>query len=100
MAKSKLPLEERIFIPRRFPEVIVLGDGEAIAGPFCVNCGNQQSIHRETDDACPVRRLHPLFPKGQREECNCTPVRNIQGTWVHHTECATIRYGWNGTVVV
>jgi hypothetical protein len=100
MAKSKLPLEQRIFVARRMPTVIIVGDGEPIAGPFCVNCGNPSSFHRDHDDACPVRRLHPLMPKGAREECNCTPRRNIHGTWVHDTECATIRYGFNGTPVV
>lgn len=99
MAKSRLPLEERIFVPRKFPEVIILGDGEPIAGPFCVNCGNQQLVHRQTDDACPVRRLHPLLPKGAREECNCTQRRGLDGGWVHDPDCNTIRYGFNGTVV-
>jgi hypothetical protein len=97
MAKSRLPLEERIFVPRPLPQVIVLGDGEAIMGPFCVNCGNQQTIHRGSDDACPVRRLHPLLPVGQREKCTCNPVLTTTG-FRHHPDCDKLRYGFNGTV--
>lgn len=91
MARSELPLPDRIFVPRKAPLVIILGDGESIAGPFCVNCGNPASIHRPSDDACPVRRLHPLMPKGERERCTCqrTP---------HLSTCAQIKYGYNGTV--
>jgi hypothetical protein len=97
MPKSRLPLEQRIFVPRRLPEVIVLGDGEAITGPFCANCGNPSSYHRDHDDACPVRRLHPLLPRGEREKCTCTgPARMIIG---HHPDCDAVRYGFNGTVV-
>jgi hypothetical protein len=98
VGKSLLPLEERIFIARALPEVIVLGDGEAIAGPFCVNCGNPASVHRPTDAACPVRRLHPGFPAGQRETCSCKPT-HIGGRTQHHLDCNAIRYGYNGTVV-
>ena len=97
MAKSKLPLEQRIFIARKTPEVIILGDGQILTGPFCVNCGNQQSIHRQTDLACPVRRLHPLLPMGQRETCNCASPGS--GRLRRHTlECNVTRYGFNGTV--
>jgi hypothetical protein len=98
VARSRLPLEERIFVPRSLPEVIVFGDGEAVAGPFCVNCGNPKSVHRDTDDACPVRRLHPLFPQGQRETCSCKPT-HIGGRLQHHLDCSAVLYGYNGTVV-
>jgi hypothetical protein len=94
MAKSKLPLEERIFIPRKTPEVIILGDGEVLTGPFCVNCGNQLSIHRATDLACPVRRLHPLLPKGEREVCTCGSGRRTQ----HAVDCNLTLYSYNGTM--
>jgi hypothetical protein len=98
MGKSKLPLEQRIFIPRKSPTVIILGDGESVAGPFCVNCGNPATFHRDHDDACPVRRLHPLLPMGERERCNCP--RNLaelspQGR--HAPECNRRRHGYNGT---
>jgi hypothetical protein len=94
MAKSLLPLEERIFIARKSPLVIVLDDGQTLVGPFCVNCGNTKFIHRDTDDACPVRRLHPLLPPGQREECSCGSGSRIE----HQPTCNRIRYGFNGTI--
>jgi hypothetical protein len=101
MGKSELPLPDRIFVPRKTPTVIILGDGEAIAGPFCFNCGNPASIHRPSDDACPVRRLHPMMPKGERERCNCVhqdKSAEFQKRAPHSQMCALIKYGYNGTV--
>jgi hypothetical protein len=94
MGKSRLPLEQRIFIPRKHPSVIITGDLGAIPGPFCVNCGNEFGIHRDSDGACPVRRLHPSLPPGEREKCNCgTRVQSR-----HKPECNSRYYGFNGTV--
>jgi hypothetical protein len=98
VGRSRLPLEQRIFIPRKTPTMIILGDGEPVAGPFCVNCGNPSSFHRDHDDACPVRRLHPLLPMGERETCTCAPT-HIGGRTQHHLDCNAILYGYNGTVV-
>lgn len=96
MVKSKLPLEQRIFIPRRSPTVLILADMGAVPGPFCVNCGNPASIHREGDNACPVRRLHPAYPDGAREICNCGSASRSK----HRPDCNVKRYGFNGTVTV
>jgi hypothetical protein len=98
MGKSKLPLEQRIFVPRKSPTVVVLSDGDPIAGPFCVNCGNPSTFHRDHDDACPVRRLHPMLPEGAREQCNCKATVS-GGRALHHPDCNSVRYGYNGTVV-
>jgi hypothetical protein len=98
MGKSKLPLEQRIFVPRKSPTVVVLADGDPIAGPFCFNCGNPATFHRDHDDACPVRRLHPALPEGDRERCNCASA-GLGSYRAHQPECNSVRYGYNGTVV-
>jgi hypothetical protein len=101
MAKSVLPLEERIFIALPAPEVIITGTGDAIGGPFCVNCGNNKAIHRASDGACPVRRLHPELPMGKRERCNCRlKLRDssAQTRLAHEPSCNRVRYGFNGTI--
>lgn len=97
MVRSRLPLEERIFVPRDLPAVIILSDGEAIPGPFCVNCGNPRFLHRDDDYACPARRLHPLMPRGARETCSCTQYKSGLHSY-HHPECNLLRYRYNGTV--
>jgi hypothetical protein len=102
MAKSELPLPDRIFVPRKAPSVLIFGDGEVIPGPFCFNCGNPASVHRQSDDACPVRRLHALMPKGERERCTCQhrdKSAEFQKRAPHSTTCALIKYGYNGTAV-
>lgn len=59
------------FVERALPKVIFVDD-TAILGPFCAWCGNQLTMHREGDLACPKRRLSPLLPTGLRERgCNC-----------------------------
>lgn len=61
------------FAPRDLPEAIWIGE-EAIAGPFCVHCGNPLSLHRAEGARCPDRILHPVFPP---PSCAChglTPV--------------------------
>jgi hypothetical protein len=57
------------FQARKYPSAIALPpadfdtglDGEIIAGPFCVHCGNPFSLHSATL-RCPDRHLHPAFP--------------------------------------
>jgi hypothetical protein len=96
MVRSRLPYEQRIFVPRKSPLVVILDHGEVISGPFCLNCGNAYSIHRPEDEACPVRRLHPALPAGERETCNCG-ARNDRS---HRQDCNRKRYGFNGTMTV
>lgn len=79
------------YVHRELPQVIVLGDGEPLVGPFCQWCGNQHQFHRASDLACPVRRLHPLLPQGDREVCECTPD--------HQQHMARIRRPWEGLQV-
>jgi len=90
------------FIVRALPEVIVLGDGNPLIGPFCDWCGNRELDHRARDSACPIRRLHPLLPTGRREVCTCLPLaapqrREDDPPRLHDKDCPIYKHGYTGS---